>query len=208
MAQVETLERTRKLQRAGPLAAAIAEELPFARPNPAIAEPQHTLIAMQYTHPDTINSHLELDTYSNVPAELVLDAHFVDSALQAEVRHYEQELERMRQEQLEQLRRQQEAARQQAAAAATADSWQSPSSFAPASIGSSSSSSLSCQSSSIYDVHSALALPTFDQQSYLATGAAQTRWTYNNQPITTIAIACNTQFQSHEVTVIQRATLS
>lgn len=204
MAQVDAFETARRLRQASLLAAPISQQEPCAIPNPAIAETQHSAIAMQYLYANSVDSHLELDTSSNVPPELILDAHFVDSALQAEVRRHEEEVERMHQEQLEQLRRQQEATQQQTTPAATVDSWQAASPSTPISVGSSSSSTTPWSSSSTYDVYPASASPAFDQQSFLATGAAQTQWTYNNHPTTTAVMTCSSQYQSHEVTVVQR----
>jgi len=130
-----------------------------------------------------------LDTSSNILIETILEAHFANAAVHAEVLHCEEEEERRRwQKYLDELQRECEAAaeertRQQAAQQSpwisSAPSYADP-------IPSSSSTPMSSASfSTIPAFDSTTASPAFDQQQSLAYGAAQTQWTQNSQPFTT-----------------------
>jgi hypothetical protein len=144
---------------------------------------------MQYLETDGADSSSDLDTSISMPIELVLDAHFVDAAVQAEVQHCEEEELRLVQERLDELRRQREAAERQAIAqAAEAASWQGTPICVSAASGSSSNPYSLGQSSSTIVAAPAFSSSTFDQQSYLTTGAAQSQWTQHNQESTTTAI--------------------
>ena len=190
MAQVEAMERRRRVSNPASPAAEASGGLSPAKPDAGAEEPQHSFLAMQYLETDAADSSDDLDTATGLPIELVLDAHFVDAAVQAEVQHCEEEELRLVQERLDELRRQREAAEQQQALAQAAEaaSWQSGTIYASAASGSSSSPYSLGQSSSTIGVSSAAASSTFDQQSYLTTGAAQTQWTQHNQESTTTAI--------------------
>ncbi|MFZ1933767.1 MAG: AAA family ATPase [Thermoguttaceae bacterium] len=111
MAQVDRIRRRRKRRAVHSLATSEFEQLRPPKPIPEIDEPSRSSLAMQYLQGDFVGGGNEVVTSANPPVELLLGAHFVDAAVQAEVQRCDEEEERRREdERREQLRRQKEAA--------------------------------------------------------------------------------------------------
>jgi hypothetical protein len=189
MAQVEMMQRKRKPRFLQSNSIDCLDFLVLPKPLLEPEKPQMdtlTTCDLQVLNSDFM---LDLDTSTQVPIELILDAHFAESAVQAEVLHCEEEHEKLMQE-FENLRKQREAAAQEQAAAQAAEAayWQNTSTFASVATSSPSSVSPFGLSSMTTVVSYPMAGSSFDQQSFLTTGAAQTQWTQNNQQITTTEI--------------------
>ena len=112
MAAFEELKKRRRRLREQQLAAEALElQLQFATTSDKKVS-ESTTITTYYTDTYSTYSPVSLDTSSNVPLHTVLDAHFLEAALHADLLHQEEQEaeERRRQEQrAEELRRQQEA---------------------------------------------------------------------------------------------------
>ena len=120
IAQYEEFNRRRKrlreLQAAPLLPHSPAEQSSAPNCTTEVQQLPTSLLAMHYLPAHFADTSDWIKTTNGLPIELVLDAHFVNSTVQAEVQHCEEEEQRRLDEYLERIRQEREAAAAQKAA--------------------------------------------------------------------------------------------
>lgn len=193
MAAFEELKKRRRRLREQQLAAEALElQLQFATTSDKKVS-ESTTITTYYTDTYPTYSPVSLDTSSNVPLHTVLDAHFLEAALHADLLHQEEqeaEERRRQEERAEELRRQQEAeAARLAQLSSIMDSAWSMTVFDSSCTRS--SSTIAAQmalSTSSTVVMTPPSPPMFDYQAHINQLAAEDEWRkrFESQSTTTV----------------------
>ena len=144
MAQVEAMQRRRRRDELDPLSQDCLASLALCLPLFHSPEVPHDAFATRFIGCYGVDSSTGLDTCTNVPIELIVDAHIAEFALQAEAQRTQEELLRLLEEQIDRQRRQSKATTEEPLSAPSTQPapWLPPPSYTIPASGSSSSSLL------------------------------------------------------------------
>ncbi len=179
MAQVEAMQRRRRRDQLDSLSQDCLASLALYLPQVHATEVPQDAFTTRYIGCFGGDSAMELDTCTNVPIELIVDAHIAEFALQAEAQRSQQELE----EEIDRQRAQSQPSTEERPNVRSTEPapWEPWSWYAMPTSSSSSSYDFSGQYSTTNVLSQGTSFQSFNQQDSLMTGAAQTQWTQRTQ---------------------------